>query len=331
MKCGHSRNLFYVSRSCFSFSLHTFLTHIKINEIRVEISFLFDISKLLVAYKHTYFAQRNRMKCGHSRNLFYVSRSCFSFYLHTFVTHLNNWNTRWDFIFFSTFENYLWHINTLILHNGIEWNVVIVGTIFYVSRSCFSFYLHTFLTRLNKWNTRWDFIFIRHLKTTCGMTAAAGRPPALYGAARPAAGGRRPGQRGVPTLAAEADRERSTSAAARFILRVVELSYRPVTVLGCVSSSFVSVRTSNNIEIRTIWDVHVIFIVVHVLNTTNVAYKHTYFAQWNRMKCGHSRNLFYVSRSCFSFYLHTFVTHLNNWNTRWDFIFIRHLKTTCGI
>ena len=50
-----------------------------------------------------------------------------------------------------------------------------------------------------------------------------GRPAASAGsAARPAAGGRRPGQRGVPTLAAEADRERSTSAAARFILRVVE-------------------------------------------------------------------------------------------------------------
>ena len=48
------------------------------------------------------------------------------------------------------------------------------------------------------------------------------------------------------------------------------------------------------------------------------------------MKCGHSRNLFYVSRSYFSFYLHTFLTHLNKWNTRWDFIFIRHLKTTCG-
>ena len=82
----------------FHFICTLFLTHLN-NEIRVEIPFLFDISKLLVAYKHTYFVQRNRMKGGHSRNLFYVSTSCFSFYLHTFVTHLNKWNTRWDFIF----------------------------------------------------------------------------------------------------------------------------------------------------------------------------------------------------------------------------------------
>ena len=118
--------------------LYTLFWRTQINEIRVEISFLFDISKLLVAYKHTYFAQRNRMKCGHSRNLFYVSRSCFSFYLHTFVTHLNNWNTRWDFIF-STFENYLWHINTLILCNGIKWNVVIVGIYFTCLEAVFHF------------------------------------------------------------------------------------------------------------------------------------------------------------------------------------------------
>ena len=136
------------------------------------ISFFFDIWKLLVAYKHTYFVQRNRMKCGHSRNLFYVSRSCFSFYLHTFVTHLNNWNTPLRFHFYSTFENYLWHINTLILYNGIEWNVVIVGIYFTCLEAVLtvlSFYLHTFVTHLNKWNTRWDFIFIRHLKTTCGI------------------------------------------------------------------------------------------------------------------------------------------------------------------
>ena len=135
----------------------------------LRLHFLFDIWKLLVAYKHTYFVQRNRMKCGHSRNLFYVSRSCFSFYLHTFLTHLNKWNTRWDCIFYSTFENYLWHINTLMLCNGIEWNVVIVGIYFTCPEAVFSFYLHTFLTHLNKWNTRWDCIFIRHLKTTCGI------------------------------------------------------------------------------------------------------------------------------------------------------------------
>ena len=132
-------------------------------------SFLFDIWKLFVAYKHTYFAQRNRMKCGHGRNLFYVSRSCCSFYLHTFLTHLNKWNTRWDLHFCLTFENYLWHINTL---NFVQRNRMKCGhsrNLFYVSRSCFSFYFHTFLTHLNKWNTRWDFIFIRHLKTTCGI------------------------------------------------------------------------------------------------------------------------------------------------------------------
>ena len=132
------------------------------------------------------------------------------------------------FHFYSTFENYLWHINTLILYNGIEWNVVIVGIYFMCLEAVFHFIYALFWSHLNKWNTRWDFIFF------------------------------------------------------------------------------------------DIWKLL-------------VAYKHTYFAQRNRMKCGHSRNLFYVSRSCFSFYLHTFVTHLNKWNTRWDFIFIRHLKTTCGI
>ena len=138
MKCGHSRNLFYVSRSCFSFYLHTFVTHLNNWNTRWDFIF-FDIWKLLVAYKHTYFVQRNRMKCGHSRNLFYVSRSCFSFSLHTFLTHLNKWNTRWDFIFYSTFQNYLWHINTLMLCNGIEWNVVMVGIYFTCLEAVFHF------------------------------------------------------------------------------------------------------------------------------------------------------------------------------------------------
>ena len=135
--------------------LYTLFWRTQINEIRVEISFLFDISKLLVAYKHTYFAQRNRMKCGHSRNLFYVSRSCFSFYLHTFVTHLNNWNTRWDFIFIR-------HLKTTCGIYFAQRNRMKCGhsrNLFYVSRTCFSFYLHTFVTHLNNWNTRWDFIF----------------------------------------------------------------------------------------------------------------------------------------------------------------------------
>ena len=121
------------------------------------------------------------------------------------------------FHFYSTFENYLWHINTLILCNGIEWNVVIVG-IYFTCLEAVSFYLHTFLTHLNKWNMRWDFIFIRHLKTTCcWRRRPAGRQRWRRCPAR--SGGRRPGQRGVPTLAAAADRERWTSAAARLVSR----------------------------------------------------------------------------------------------------------------
>ena len=156
MKSGHSRNLFYVSTSCFSFYLHTFLTHLNKWNTRWDFIFI-DIWKPLVAYKHTYFVQRNRMKCGHSRNLFYVSRSCFSFYLHTFVAHLNKWNTRWDFIFIRHLKTtcvivqnkcvyYLCHINTLILYNGIEWNVVIVGIYFTCLEAVFHF-IYTLLWR----------------------------------------------------------------------------------------------------------------------------------------------------------------------------------------
>ena len=69
-----------------------------------------------------------------------------------------------------------------------------------------------------------------------------GRPAASAGgAARPAAGGRRPGQRGVPTLAAEADRERSTSAAARFILRAWTLEPSCDCHWAMSTSSFVTV------------------------------------------------------------------------------------------
>ena len=181
MKCGHGRDLFYVSRRCFFvlfthffnapwntrwsyfystfenylWHINTLILHngIEWNVVMVGIyfcleafSFLFDIWKLLVAYKHTYFVQRNRMKCGHGRDLFYVSRSCFSFYLHTFLTHLNKWNTRWDLHFYSTFENYLWHINTLILCNGIEWNVVMVGIYFTCLEAVFHFIYTLFCT-----------------------------------------------------------------------------------------------------------------------------------------------------------------------------------------
>ena len=134
----------------------------------LRFNFFSTFENLLVSYKHTYFVQRNRMKCGHGRNLFYVSRSCFSFYLHTFVTHLNNWNTRWDFIFIRHWKLLVAYKHTYFA----QWNRMKCGhsrNLFYVSRSCFSFYLHTFLTHLNKWNTRWDFIFIRHFKTTCGI------------------------------------------------------------------------------------------------------------------------------------------------------------------
>ena len=127
-----------------------------------------------------------------------------------------------------------------------------------------------------------------------------GRPAASAGsAARPAAGGRRPGQRGVPTLGAAADRERWTSAAARFS-QVRELSYRPVTVIGLCLHHRMCRYGSRVISLRTIW----LFMwssSCTCFEYTLVVYKHTYFVQRNRMKCGHSRNLFYVSRSCFHF------------------------------
>ena len=153
------------------------------------------------------------------------------------------------------------------------------------------------------------------------------------GAARPAAGGRRPGQHGC-TDASGCNGPRTVNQC-RVTISQECVIFRSVLVscFGHVSHLHRMCRWRISCYNRwnTRWDVHVIFIVVHVLNTLLVAYKHTYFVQRNRMKCGHSRNLFYVSRSYFSFYLHSFLTHLNKWNTRWDFIFIRHLKTTCGI
>ena len=178
------------------------------------------------------------------------------------------------FHFHSTFENYLWHINTLILCNGIEWK-------------------------------RW-----RRCPARCGL------PSTIYNTRC--------------TDASGCSGPRTVNQCRGTISQVRELSYRPVTVLGCVSSSYVSVWISCYIAAYDLV-VYVIFIVYMTFEYTLVAYKHTYFVKRNRMKCGHGRNLFYVSRSCFSFYLHTFLTHLNKWNTRWDFIFIRHLKTTCGI
>ena len=139
-------------------------------KIRVEIAFFIQHLKNYLWHIKTHILCNGiEMKCGHSRNLFYVSRSCFSFYLHTFLTHLNKWNTRWDCIFIRHLKNYLWHINTLIFVQRNRMKCGHSRNLFYVSRSCFSFYLHTFLTHLNKWNTRWGCIFIRLLKTTCGI------------------------------------------------------------------------------------------------------------------------------------------------------------------
>ena len=162
------------------------------------------------------------------------------------------------FHFYSTFENYLWHINTLILCNGIEWNMVIVGIYFTRLEAVFHL-IYTLLWR-NKINQIRGEISFSFDTWKLLVADGGGRPAASAGgAARPAAGGRRPGQRGVPTLAAAADRERWTSAAARLV-RCVTLSYRPVTVLGCVSSSYVSVWISCYIAAYDLV-VYVIFIV----------------------------------------------------------------------
>ena len=231
------------------------------------------------------------------------------------------------FHFYSTFENYLWHINTLILCNGIEWNMVIVGIYFTRLEAVFHL-IYTLLWR-NKINQIRGEISFSFDTWKLLVADGGGRPAASAGgAARPAAGGRRPGQRGVPTLAAAADRERWTSAAARLV-RCVN-SRTVLWLYWAVSHHRMCRYGSRVISLRTIW----LFMwssSCTCFEYTLVAYKHTYFVQRNRMKCGHSRNLFYVSRSYFSFYLHTFLTHLNKWNTRWDFIFIRHLKTTFGI
>ena len=199
------------------------------------------------------------------------------------------------FHFYSTFENYLWHINTLILCNGIEWNMVIVGIYFTRLEAVFHL-IYTLLWR-NKINQIRGEISFSFDTWKLLVADGGGRPAASAGgAARPAAGGRR----------------------------------AVLWLYWAVSHHRMCRYGSRVISLRTIW----LFMwssSCTCFEYTLVAYKHTYFVQRNRMKCGHSRNLFYVSRSCFSFYFHTFVTHLNKWNTRWDFIFIRHFKTTCGI
>ena len=139
----------------------------------IYVPFFFDIWKLLVAYKHTYFVQRNRMKCGHSRNLIYVSRSCFSFDLHTFVTHLNKWNTRWDFIF-------IWHLKTACVRPpalaALQRNRMKCGRrpghLFYGVLDAVFHFIYTLLwpRTVNTWNAAVTISFSgRHLKTTCGI------------------------------------------------------------------------------------------------------------------------------------------------------------------
>ena len=123
--------------------------------------------------------------------------------------------------------------------------------LFYAFRSRFSFSLPTSVTQQNKSNTRWDFIFIRHLKTTCGWRRRPAGRQRGHSAARPAAGGGRPGQRGVPTLAAAADSERWTSAAARLV-RCVNSS-TALWLYWAVSHHRMCRYGSLVISLRTIW------------------------------------------------------------------------------
>ena len=162
------------------------------------------------------------------------------------------------FHFYSTFENYLWHINTLILCNGIEWNMVIVGIYFTCLEAVFHL-IYTLLWR-NKINQIRGEISFSFDTWKLLVADGGGRPAASAGgAARPAAGGRRPGQRGC-TDASGCSGPRTVNQCRGTISQVRELSYRPVTVLGCVSSSYVSVWISCYIAAYDLV-VYVIFIV----------------------------------------------------------------------
>ena len=224
------------------------------------------------------------------------------------------------FHFYSTFENYLWHINTLILYNGIEWNVVTVGI--YFTRLEAVFHLTYTLPWRNKINQIRGEISFSFDTWKLLVADGGGRPAASAGsAARPGWG--RPSTRTTRFTDASgcSGPRRWTSAAARLVRCV---NSRTVLWLYWAVSHHRMCRYGSRVtSLRTIW----LFMwssSCTCFEYTLVVYKHTYFVQRNRMKCGHSRNLFYVSRSCFSFYLHTFLMHLNKWNTRWDFIFIRH-------
>ena len=130
--------------------------------------------------------------------------------------------------------------------------------LFYAFRSRFSFNLHTSVTQQNKSNTRWDLIFIRHLKTTCGWRR---RPAGRQRWQRCPARCGRPSTRTTRcTDASGCSGPRSVNQCRGTISQVRELSYRPVTVLGCVSSSFVSVWISCYIASYDLV-VYVIFIV----------------------------------------------------------------------
>ena len=135
------------------------------------------------------------------------------------------------FHFYSTFENYLWHINTLILHNGIEWNVVMVGIYFTCLEAVFHSTLENYFWRRRPaGRQRW-----RRCPARCG----------------------RPSTRIVPTLAAAADRERWTSAAARLVRCV---NSRTVLWLYWAVSHHRMCRYGSRVILRTIF-VYVIFIV----------------------------------------------------------------------
>ena len=127
------------------------------------------------------------------------------------------------FHFYSTFENYLWHINTLILYNGIEWNVVIVGIYFTRLEAVFHL-IYTVLWRnkINQIRSEISFSF-----DTSKLLVAYKRRRPLYNEiamrwrriARNIFYGSAVEQDNavVPTLAAATDRERWTSAAARLV------------------------------------------------------------------------------------------------------------------
>ena len=178
--------------------------------------------------------------------------------------------------FYSTFENYLWHINTLILCNGIEWNVVIVGIYFTRLEAVFHLvYPLLWRNKINQIRGEISFSFdIWKLLVADG----GGRPAASAGgAARPAAGGGC--DNGVPTLAAAADSERWTSAAA-----ISHFAWTQVPPCDCIGhviyTSYVSVWISKYIAAYDLVEIAFSFDIWKLL----VAYKQLILCngiEWN--------------------------------------------------